>query len=462
MPTNIPDIPNLTESLQSLRVVESTTRPDGGELLSGDVGREDGGKPFVLPELWLCAQGPLSAKALIGILASQLEAVEHSSTDSVAGLFLALYTVNTPSTARGKGDLERFFGCVVEATAELTFVFPTLSGGAPSAKPASFQLGSFQFEPMDLARLTRLCDQLGCDYARKYSARLAGKQSIRGEPFPNRIVGKTTLRSTTPLAYRVYDDYLAAIASQLTDVVLRSYVEETALFSITHGWIFPLERFLRDGVIESVCIFRETSRKNALGWVVPAMGGVLIKQPPHFWTVAAHLARTWADGRIGAMSPRDDFPEWIRRPAQLVNAAMVHRDAVEWDLAGLVATTAVERMLCSSKADLGKTVRQLGSLVAGQSDPPIAGLNEARVRDLYQARSNFVHEGSQIKEPDARDLVTLAQRLLRVAAQAASRAESPRALLREDWLRTLEAIRTGLESGFPQGIDAQRAAGLLE
>lgn len=457
MPNNIPDIPNLTESLQSLRVVESTTRPDGGELLSNDIGRKDAGKHFVVPELWLCSDGVLSAAALTKALGRVLEGVEHASSDSIAGLFLALYAVNTPGAERDKGDLERFVGCLVEATAEVTFVFPALDQAT-----ASFQLGSFHLEPTDLARLTRVCDQLGCDYARKYSAELAGKQSIRADWNPARIIGKTTLRNRSPLAYRVYDDYLAAIASELTQAVSRSYTEDTALFAITHEWMFPLERLLRVGFVESVCIFREASRKNALGWVVPARGGVLIRQPPQFWTAAAQMARTWTGGRIGALSPRDDLPEWIRRPAQLVIEAMAHRDWQEWDLAGLVATTAIECVLCDSKTDLAKAVRQRGSLVAAQSAPQLDGFDDSRVRDLYQARSEFVHEGRGIKEQDARDLVTLARRLLRVAAQAASHAESTRTFAKSEWLRTLEAIRTGIESGFPQGIEALRAAGLVE
>jgi hypothetical protein len=455
MPNPFALVPQIDQSLQGLRVHESTTRPDGAVLLRVELGRIDGNVAVSVPELWLSTSGPVGVEAMMKVMVRALRALEHDSSEIVAGLALALYAVNSAREDRCAQGLEVFLQRIVDATAEVHFVIPALQGIT-----ADFSIGSFQYERTNLHRLKDLCERVGCDYARLYGPRLEGTQTIRSAPVPCRILSKAMVVDAGPLSYRVYDDYMSAIAQRVQAAVARAYTAETALVAICSEWLFPLERLLRIAPLPGITIFRDREHKNSRGWVVPTQASVSIVQSTDFWPAGEETARHWNSSASGQLSARDDLPTWLQGPSRLVVVAMSHCGGADCDLAGLMATTAVELVLCESNQDLQRKVCELGGCICRYSTLPVRHLDENRIKQLYTARSKFVHEGMPVSERDASDLVLLSRAVVKAAAQAAGVAEQPRMLDRGLWLRKLAAIQTNEAAGIPVNVALLNAVGL--
>jgi hypothetical protein len=426
-------------------------------LLRVNIGKVDGKVSTSDPELWLSTSGPIGVETLVRLMTRALRDAQHDYSERVAGLVLAIYAANSPSEDRCADGLSRFLEQVVDATVEIHFVIPALE-----EITANFTIGSFQFERTDLHRLKDLCARIGCDYASRYESQLKGTQTIRAAPIPCRLIAKSALLGDTPLRYRVYDDYMGAISQGLREAAARTYTEQTALMSISHEWMFPLERVLRVAPFPVIALFREREHPNTRGWVVPTRSGVGLVQSTDFWPAGAETAALWSTSLVSSLSPRDDLAGWIQGPSRLVIAAMAHRDAAEWDLAGLIATTAIELVLCESNVDLQKTLCRLGSCVCRHGLPDARHLSEERIRNLYDVRSKFVHQGKPIQQSDASDLVLLARVVVLTAVRAAALLEHPRAFDHTDWLRKVEAIRSIEAAGLSSDSVLLRAAGLIE
>ena len=457
MPNPFASVPQIDESLQGLRVHESTIRPDGAVLLRVDLGRIDGSVAVSVPELWLSTSGPIGVEAMMKVMARALRALEHDSSEIVAGLALALYAVNYAREDRCAQGLEVFLQRIVDATAEIHFVIPALQGIT-----ANFEIGSFKFERTNLHRLKDLCERVGCDYAVRYGARLEGTQTIRSAPVPCRVLSKAFVFESGALGYRVYDDYMSTIAQRIRESVARAYTEETALLSISSEWIFPLERLVRNAPIQAVTIFREREHLNSRGWVVPSTSGYSLVHSTDFWPAGAEMAQCWANSLSGRLSTRDDLPSWLHGPSRLVVGAMSYCGGADWDLAGLIATTALELVLCESKQDLQKTVCDLGACICRRSSLAANRLDENRIKQLYTARSNYVHKGEAVSEVDASDLVLLSRAVVKAAAYAAAVSEQPRMLDRSSWLRKLDAIRGNDAAGLPVDSAVLKSVGLVD
>jgi len=457
MPNPFASVPQIDESLQGLRVHESATRPEGAHLLRVDLGRIDGSVAVSVPELWLSTSGPIGVEALMKVMARALRPLEHDSSEIISGLVLALYAVNSAREDRGAQGLAVFLQQIVDATAEVHFVIPALQGIT-----ANFEIGSFKFERTNLHRLKDLCERIGCDYAVRYASRLEGTQTIRSSPVPCRVLSKALAVQSGPLNYRVYDDYMSSIAQRVRDSVARAYTEETALLSISSEWFFPLERLVRNAPIQAVTLFREREHANSRGWVVPSTAGYSIVHSTDFWPAGAEMARQWGSSIPGRLSARDDLPNWLHGPSRMVVGAMSHCGGADWDLAGLLATTALELVLCESKQDLQKTVCDLGACICRRSSLDASRLDESRIKRLYTARSKYVHEGEAVSEVDASDLVLLSRAVVKAAAQAAAVSAQPRMLDQGDWLRKLDAIRGNDAAGFPMDSAVLRSAGLAD
>jgi hypothetical protein len=457
MPNPFASVPQIDESLKGLRVHESTTRPEGAVLLRVDLGRIDGSVAVSLPELWLSTSGPIGIDAMVKVMARALRAKEHDSSESVAGLVLALYAVNSAREDRSAQGVEFFLQRVVDATAEVQFVIPALEGIT-----ANFEIGTFHFERTNLHRLKDLCERIGCDYAVRYAPRLEGTQTIRAAPVPCRLLSKVLAVDPSPLNYRVYDDYMSATATRIREVVVRAYTEETALLSISSEWVFPLERLVRSAPIQSVTLFREREHANSRGWVVPSTASYSLVHSTDFWPAGAEMARQWGSSVTGRLSARDDLPNWLHGPCRLVVGAMSHCGGADWDLAGLISTTAIELVLCESNQDLQRTVCELGACICRRSSLAVARLDESRIKQLYTARSRYVHEGAPVSASDASDLVMLARAVVKAAAQAAAVAVQPRLLDRSAWLRKVNAIRGNDAAGISVDSGVLKSAGLIE
>lgn len=457
MPNPFASVPQIDESLQGLRVHESTTRPDGAVLLRVELGRIDGNVAVSVPELWLSTSGPVGVEAMMKVMVRALRALEHDSSERVAGLVLALYAVSSVREDRCAQGLEVFLQRIVDATAEVHFVIPVLQGIT-----ANFEIGAFKFERTNLHRLKDLCERVDCDYAVRYAERLEGTQTIRSAPVPCRVLSKALVFESGALGYRVYDDYMSAIAQRIREAVARAYTEETALLSISSEWIFPLERLVRNAPIQAVTLFREREHLNSRGWVVPSTSGYSLVHSTDFWPAGAEMAQCWANTLSGRLSTRDDLPSWLHGPSRLVVGAMSYCGGADWDLAGLIATTALELVLCESKQDLQKTVCDLGACICRRSSLDVSRLDESRIKRLYTARSKYVHEGEAVSEVDASDLVLLSRAVVKAAAQAAAVSEQPRMLDRSAWLRKLDAIRGNDAAGLSVDAAVLKSAGLVE
>jgi len=457
MPNPFASVPQIDESLKGLRVHESTTRPEGAVLLRVDLGRIDGSVAVSVPELWLSTSGPIGIDAMVRVMARALRAHEHDSSESVAGLVLALYAVNSAREDRSAQGVESFLQRVVDATAEVHFVIPALQGIT-----ANFEIGSFKFERTNLHRLKDLCERVGCDYAVRYAGRLEDTQTIRSAPVPCRVLAKTLVADPSPLRYRVYDDYMVKVAEGVRSAAARAFTEETALVAISSDWFFPLERAMEIAPLAGIVLFRERQRPNSHGWVVPVQRAVAMLSSPGFWPAGEETAVAWSSSVMKRLSPRDDLPTWLQAPSRIVVSAMAHRDGAGWDLAGLMATTAIELVLCESNQDLQKTVCELGACICRRSSLAVERLDESRIKQLYTARSKYVHEGAPVSGSDATDLVLLARAVVKAAAQAAAVAVQPRLLDRRAWLRKVVAIRGNDAAGIPVDSGVMRVAGLFE
>ena len=450
-------VPQIDDSLQGLQVHESTTRPEGAHLLRVDLGRIDGSVAVSVPELWLSTSGPIGVEAMVKVMARALRALEHDSSEIVAGLALALYAVNYAREDRCAQGLEVFLQRIVDATAEIHFVIPALQGIT-----ANFEIGSFKFERTNLHRLKDLCERVGCDYAVRYAGRLEGTQTIRSAPVPCRVLAKTLVADPSPLRYRVYDDYMVKVAEGVRSAAARAFTEETALVAISSDWFFPLERTMEIAPLTGIVLFRERQRPNSHGWVVPVQPAVAMLSSPDFWPAGEETAAAWSSSVMKRLSPRDDLPTWLQAPSRLVVSAMAHRDGAGWDLAGLIATTALELVLCESKQDLQKTVCDLGACICRRSSLAANRLDENRIKQLYTARSNYVHKGEAVSEVDASDLVLLSRAVVKAAAYAAAVSEQPRMLDRSSWLRKLDAIRGNDAAGLPVDSAVLKSVGLVD
>lgn len=457
MTETLQQIHGINDSLPGMEVHESRTRPENAVLLKAELGRIDGSVSTTYPELWIASSGPLRVDALIRAIARILRAVNHDSSERVAGLVLALYLVTSSRRDRNAQGLANFFHQVIDADAEILFIIPALE-----RITANFQLGSFTLERTDLHRLKDLCRRVDCDYADRYGASLEGTQCIRSGAIPSRIFAKSLLRDHNQLRYRVYDEYMGAVAHGIRQAVARAFSIETALLSIASGWHFPLERLLRLSPMKTIALFRERAYKNSRGWVVPSTPGFTLVHSTDFWPMGAEEAQKWAESATGRLNPQDDMPAWIHSPARLTVAAMSHAGGDESDLAGLVATTAIELLLAEGSRDIQRTVVQLGACVWRHARISESVLDEERIKSLYDARSKFVHEGKTILSADSLDLVMLARAVVRVAARAAAASKLPRGLAHADWLQKLKAVQTSEQAKIAVDAVVLRSVGLID
>lgn len=458
MPNHFSKIPHIDQSLQALQVHESRVRPDGATLLQAELARTDGKISTTHPELWLSTTGPIGVDALIRAMARVLRERQHDFSTPVAGLVLAHYAANSAPPSRSADGIDRFLQRIVEATAEITFVIPALQGIT-----GRFRIGSFQFERTDLRRLKDLCERVGCDYAHRYAAHLEGTQSIRSAPIPCRVIQKDELlQAPTPTRYRIYDDYMGAVAQGIRNATVRTFTEETALLSIIHEWMFPLERIIRHAPLTSIALFRETAHRNSRGWVVPVQPYFQVVHSTDFWPAGEAIAASWSGSPIGALSVHDDLPVWLLGPSRLAVSAMAHHGGMEWDLAGLLATTAIELILCESSSDLQRSVSRLGECICRHAGTPAGAISGDRIKGLYDARSKFVHEGRSIGESESRDLVLVARAVIRAAARASAASGRPRTFDRSSWLLKLDAVRGGDAAGLPVSPEVLRMVGLID
>lgn len=402
----LPENKEFREAIQALQVVFARQPPKEPHQRLGPPGRHPSDGQVVDRDgslrspAYLCSDqsAQIGLPSLLKRLSSELRSAGHPKSDQrevVAG-FLALFCLDLSESEDPVEALNRFVASLRRTSLTLMTVcrLPAL------LLRRRARIGSFRIGPPDTIRVRQLVEDralsgLPWDISQRWSLGYA----VEREPLEVLCADWSRLRETSHELLRpVLDDYYSAIAEAHAADFERELQEELALLTASgagdvHPGLYSKLRSRRPIDFVGVFTWAECAGDRAqYGWAVATSTAETLLSSRLDETVDTF--HRWLEEEFGyERDSHHPLDETIKSYARFLVRALRHEQAGSQDEAFLHRIIALDLVLGSQGSSSASVSSRVAAITHAPLGAPSYPDEQKRIKQLYDARSRYVHEG---------------------------------------------------------------------
>ena len=457
----IPDLEALRVSLDSLTLEDPGPDPRFRAFEAWPARRIDEPGKHLMSEtltLWYNSESPISLDSIVTRVEKELASLDHLSSNSMARALLGLACLLRPTSATLLSRLNLLLGSVVPADVSQFLILKTPPW--PGARP--YQVGRFHVGRLDREKLVRRAERLKCDFFHLRPDAFWNREAVEGAPIRTNVVDWRALvdaKALTPgqVTVPAIDAYYELMTAAQHRDFLAEYSDSQVPFVAAGA---PFCRFDRGNAIvvdAFVCVYLNIGTARS-GYFCP-------------FGVGLGLEYASADRRVpavqAALFERFGFQGWdqteLHKQIKLYCRSLAKARWLEVDeepeLAFLQHVMALDRLFGARGEIQEKVSRRVAALLSGGDGEQFLRVKR-EVVDLYDRRSRFVHAGEPTTASDLREVSPLTRAVFDALMWLQSKPENATADALERWLKTLDFIAAGFETGVAVDPVALRLVGV--
>lgn len=389
----------------------------------------------------------ISLDSVLRIIERELNEAGCTTNRKVAISILGLLAAICSDDSSASQLLNELLTRVVEGTLHIHIVLPSQCDSGYAVT-----IGDCHLRPFDPDQLLYWAKKGGSGYPCDVSA-LRGLTAISPEPTAITFIDLEQMGSSAVSHFVrksgidpqfACDAYFHALfESQLA--ALPGRVRRATMVLEAGGLIYvDMDSLVGSAFSRRLGLFRwKNANQLRRTWaVMNTQAEFTINLPPHDGLVACHQ---WLETQLGYAGVHGDTPlkGTLEMFCTLMQRGRQHQYAGARDEASLYFVIALE-LVFGEKGRSTDSVAERVSVLTHLSHNKSYAQQSSRIRNLYDARSKYVHQGKQISSVDAEDIERVATEVLwsflSVAADGAH-------ITVEQWLRQIDYVQAATEAG---------------
>ena len=436
--------PTFTDFLESLSIVSSKNDEKPILEIPAKKCRESNGFEYTEPsvKIFSKSEGGHTISGFRNKLQAILFENDHVCSNEVIDAILAITVASKTSGVDRFEFLDECIKCIELTDVSHFLILPVLSNGC-ELKFSGYSLGSLEDNI-----LKSRCIRTGSDYYDRYGKMLKGKFALRSPEFKCRVVNFSKIGINSRLSQ-----------SQQWNILVLNYFELISKVHLEDMWANLENTQIFNSPFETHIIDPVNLRNNAfklsetisiylfdnLGYVVPESKGIILNQIDskddaairYFEHKKQYQIDKITDSEIGRAL--NDCARFCDESGRFLKLGRENE-------ASLYAVICLEYLFSESKeiaTDISRRCAVLTYLRMGGEYKKC--FNE--LKQLYSARSKFVHEGVKVTRGQATRLFDYARETLRALLVLHTNEMNRQTGFREKWIKNLDFIAAGFDAG---------------
>lgn len=400
--------------------------------------------------LFQTANAKISYEAYIRKLHEELMGRDHPVSNKISDALLCLAVFAESAGAARLSFLNSCLSSIRVFSVSHYFVTDIVAN-TPPFKHHGYAVGTLAWD-----RLASRCRRATSDYAELYQRELQGRIALESPEFSRNAVDfiDITLRRKLQRNSRWLElvlSYFEAIAEEHWEMMW-GHLEQEQAVSVALGL----------GGIDSA-MFRERLANNAqevaiylnqkndrFGYVVPRQRSVVLAVGAKDKDQNTALLSKPTDSELGKA---------IAECALHLQQAVRFLRCGRFRDSALYSTIALERVFTRKSATVEAVTTRTAVLTHQVLGLPLKDCIRELVK-LYEARSGFVHQGSDVSQDTAEKVLDYARHVLRKMLRLQQKSESLEKGFVKSWVAKLDAVYTSLDAGLPVDPGLVEALGI--
>ena len=386
----------------------------------------------------------LSSASMLKAVSRELKERDHPAGDEFARVFLAAYALRGPAPGSPVSRLVKLLDSIGPAKAwhyQIT--------GLPFARGlAPYHIGPFRLGPLRRDKLTYWCKRVGCDYFDRYPNAHVDSFAVESEPAVlaildvNKAFGDLRIPvDATMIAVR--DHYFDALSLHLCDSFTRQF-REVQYVPVAAGapYLDPDQPGFWMGS-SFVTVYWRLGDRNE-GYFSPnggAVGANILGVDDKVTAVQQQLQNEYSFTGLGNSELHTVLGVYCRfltRAASLQSDDQVHE-------AFLHRVIALDLLLGDKQSSADRVSSRAGAIVGQALDMDHVAAVKL-VKDLYDARSRFVHQGRAVGAADTDRVGDANGAVLRCLLRLQTKPENHEPGFIGEWLKRLDLVAATLSA----------------
>lgn len=380
-------------------------------------------------------------KKLLEILRRANHVATDAVADSILGCVVGAASTGTNRAAFLEDALMRFRNAEVSHF----FVFPKHT----TAKPVRFN--GYSFGEINFAVLASRCRRATTDYAELYAKELRGRLALQSPDFQHVVIDFLKLAGgwgqlcEKPQSYQLLLNYFSRISRLHLEFMWMHLNRTQVLGDPFNASLFDVQLLKSVPSVQRVTIYLEFSQTDE-GCVLPGWrdpGLILDERGPDSVPFKRFLQHrnTFRLSEVGD----SELGRILFACGGFCQRAIRFIEADQSDDAALYATICLEYLFSEKRS----TSEAVCSRTAALTHLRLSGSYpeaERELRNLYDARSAFVHSGKSVTATQAERLIAYARETLRSLLVLHLKPENRSQGFLEKWVKQLDVIVAGLKA----------------
>lgn len=454
----IPDIEPFQQFLSGLTFEPGEQQEDYGRIEVAAARTQSDLRTLTLTDpisLWYPKKSTLSPEAAVSRIGKELASCGHLAHPDIARVVLA-FSCATTTAYPDVNHLNRVLSAVVDAQSSQFMIawFP------PHPDMKAFDMGRFRIGLLRRENLVYRCQRVDCDYFERYPRQFSNNLAIEGDAIPLKVVDLPEFSPQPRLRdlVRVLSDtYFEVLSSHLR----RLFFEElwsAQEFLIAAGapyMNFDQPFFWQSGAF--IAVFQNIGPAK-WGYFCPfGLGGGIdfAKVDVRVPEKARQLREIYQFHGFTT----SEVHITLRSFGRFLAKARVHEAEGRRDEAFLHYMIALD-LLFSERDSSTQSIARRTAMVVCRPLAEELDRSISRVKELYERRSRYVHQGESVTEQDLQSIKPLADEVLACLLRLQGRSENHVVGFVGHWIKKLDYLLAAEAAGRPWEIKELEECGI--
>lgn len=444
----IPDIDTFNEFLSSLTLDLPKDSSSYGrlEVIPGRLLSDSEEMGATEPVwLWYRRSSVLTPDNVVLRLCKELRAQDHSGAPEIAHILLALLCLMPQIDNSPVGCLNKILSFIgmTDCSRFLISPFP------PHPDSVPFKLGNFTVGALNRQRLVYRCKKADCDFFERYPNQFMHREAIESIPVTVRVLDFGSLRKISnflehPFGPDLCDYYFETLSSLQRDAFLQEFLESQEVLVAAGAPSMHIDFLQAWRGCFFICIFQGI-QPSGKGYFCPLGHFPIIDFAQADRRIPEKVAELEKAFNFTGLST-NEIHSTLRTYCRFVTKARNHKINNRREEAFLHYVIALDLLLGGKESSTQNVARRTAIMVSNVLGKQFQDIYET-VKELYNRRSRYVHEGISVSEKDIEVIEPIIDQvlwcLLRLQAMPVSRHSG----FIEGWLKTLDYLAAAVEAG---------------
>lgn len=444
----IPDIDTFNEFLSSLTLELPKDSANYGrlEVIPGRLLSDSEEMGATEPVwLWYRRSSILTPDNVVLRLCKELRAQDHFGAPELARILLALLCLMPRIGNSPVGCLNKILSFIGRADCSRFLIAPF----PPHPDSVTFKLGNFTVGALNRQRLVYRCKKVDCDFFERYPNQFMYRFAIESIPVAVRVLDFGSLRKISnflehPFGSDLVDYYFESLSSLLRDDFRQEFLESQEVLVAAGAPLLQIDYWQAWRGSFFICVFQGI-QPSGKGYFCPLGQYTLVNFAQADRRIPEKVAELEKAFNFSGLAA-NEIHGTLRTYCRFVTKAKNHKSNDRREEAFLHYVIALDLLFGGKESSTQNVARRTAIIVSNAVGKQFREICET-VKELYNRRSRYVHEGISVSEKDIEVIEPIIDQvlwcLLRLQAMPISRHSG----FIEDWLKALDYLAAAIEAG---------------